>query len=227
MQEKKKIGVLFDMDGVIVDSLHHHVEATRIFAERHGFSISGTEIKEKYFGRRNQDWMPELFGKDLSKEKIQAYADEKEAIFREIYEKDIKPVAGLIEFLEDLKTHKAPVAVGSSAPGENIDFVLDKLNIRSYFDALLDDSYVNKGKPEPEIYIKAAKALEMEPQNCVVIEDAPAGIEAGKRAGAKVIGMTVTHGRDRLPETDMTVDDFRELDYQKLTALFNHSKSDR
>jgi beta-phosphoglucomutase len=217
----KEFGILLDMDGVIVDSLHHHVEASIIFAQKHGFNITGQEVREKYFGRRNQDWMPELFGESLSVKQIHELADEKEAYFREIYEHDIKPLDGLLEFLEDMKRNNIPIAVASSAPGENIRFTLEKTGTAKYFDAQLDESFVTNGKPEPEIYLKAAKALDMPPSRCIVIEDSAVGIEAGKRAGAKVIGITTTSPREKLPPADLMIDSFHELDYQKLIGLIN------
>lgn len=214
-----EFGVLFDMDGVIVDSLKHHVEASRMFAEKHGIHLSEKEIREKYFGRRNQDWMPELFGEKLTAGEIKDLADEKEAVFREIYEPEIKLLDGLFKLLQDLRAHDIPMIVGSSAPGENIKFVLEKTAIVNFFNGYLDDSQVSKGKPEPEIYIKAAKAIGLPPQRCIVIEDSAAGIEAGKRAGAKVIGITTTHPREKLPEADLMIDNFHELNYQKMRKL--------
>ncbi len=212
-------GILFDMDGVIVDTLNYHIEAARIFAEKHGYDISADEIKNKYFGRRNQDWMPELLGGNLTSEQIQELIDEKELYFRELYEADLKPLDGLMDLLEELKNHNVPMVVASSAPGENVRFIVDKLNANHYFKALLDDSYVTKGKPEPDIYIKAAKAIGMPPDKCIVIEDSEAGILSGKRARSKVIGITTTHPREDLPETDLMIDSLKELNYEKLRKL--------
>jgi len=213
------------MDGVIVDSLKHHVEASRLFAERHGIQLSGKEIRDKYFGRRNQDWMPELFGDKLTMEEMKILADEKEAVFREIFEPDIRLMDGLLELLQDLKEHHIPMIVGSSAPGENIAFVLEKTGVASFFKGYLDDSRVSNGKPDPEIYIKSAEAIGLPPEKCVVIEDSPAGIESGKRAGAKVIGITTTQPREKLPPTDLTIDSFYELSYQKIRELFSENNS--
>lgn len=215
----KEFGILFDMDGVIVDSLQHHVEAFMIFAEKHGFNFPEQEIREKFFGRRNQDWMPQLFGKKLSPEQVRKLADEKESYFREIFEPAIKPLDGLMEFLRELKENGVPMAVASSAPGENVRFTLEKIGTTAFFDAVLDESFVSDGKPNPEIFLKAARAINMPPHRCIVIEDSAAGIEAGKRAGAKVIGITTTHKRENLPSTDLTIDSFRELDYQTARKL--------
>jgi beta-phosphoglucomutase len=215
----KEFGILFDMDGVIVDSLHYHVEASIIFAQKHGFNITRNEVREKYFGRRNQDWMPELFGESLTIDQIHGLADEKEAYFRKIYEKDMKPLDGLIDFLEEMKMNNVPIAVASSAPGENVRFILEKTGIAGYFDAALDESFVTKGKPEPEIYIKAAEAINLPPERCIVIEDSAVGIEAGRRSGAKVIGITTTHNRENLPPADLMIDSFKELDFMKIRDL--------
>ncbi|MGK7393629.1 MAG: HAD family hydrolase [Candidatus Cyclobacteriaceae bacterium M3_2C_046] len=216
-------GVIFDMDGVMVDSFRPHLKATRIFAQKHGFELSEETIRVKYFGRRNQDWMPDLFQASLSRQEIDQLAQEKEAVYREIYAPDIQPVDGLLDFLKLLKSHHIPTAVGTSAPRENLDFVLEATNTRALFDALLDDSMVNNGKPNPEIYLKAAKALNLPPTQCIVIEDSHSGIEAGKRAGARVIGITTTHCAGELPPADLIIGNFFELDYQKLLDLFHNS----
>ena len=214
------IGVLFDMDGVIIHSYSYHLRAMQIFAEKHGIDIDEKEIMNKYFGRQNKDWMPSLFEKDLSAQQLDDLAEEKEAIYRDIYKDDIEPVPGLINFLMELKEHQVPMAIGTSAPYSNVAFVLEKTNTRQFFEAILDDKKVTLGKPHPEIYLKAADAIKIPPQQCIVIEDSPSGIEAGKRAGAKVIGMATTHAASDLPETDLTVNNFLELNYQKLLDLF-------
>lgn len=216
-----EFGVLFDMDGVIVDSLKHHVEASRLFAEKRGIILTEKEIRDKYFGRRNQDWMPELFGDKLTVEEIQTLADEKEAVFREIYEPDIMLMDGLYELLQDLKAHEVPMIVGSSAPGKNISFVLEKTGIATFFRGYLDDSKVSHGKPDPEIYIKSAAAIGLPPERCVVIEDSSAGITSGKSAGAKVIGITTTQPREKLPVANLMIDSFHELTYEKISELFS------
>jgi len=208
---------IFDMDGVIVDSNPFHKIALKQFCSKHGRHLTEEELREKIYGRRNQDWITNLFG-PVEGEKLKAFADEKEALFRELYAKDVKPLEGLPSFLKRLDDLKIPRAIATSAPRGNVDFTLEKTGIGSYFHTILDDSFVSNGKPHPEVYRKAAAALNYKPQQCVVFEDSLAGVEAGKRAGCKVVGITTTHSREELTGTDLVIDNFVELDPGELIS---------
>ena len=205
------------MDGVIVDSNPFHKIALKQFCSKHGRELTEEELREKIYGRRNQDWLTNVFG-PLEPEKLKAFADEKEALFRELYDKDIKPLDGLPEFLKRLHRLEIPRAIATSAPRDNVDFTLEKTGIGQYFTIILDDSYVSHGKPHPEVYQKAAAALRYDPGDCVVFEDSLAGVEAGKKAGCKVVGITTTHDKDELGDTDLIIDNFVELDPRDLIA---------
>jgi beta-phosphoglucomutase len=205
---------IFDMDGVIVDSNPTHKIALKQFCKAHGYDLSENDLREKIYGRTNRDWLLNLFG-DLDEATIQRYAEEKEALFRSLYT-DIKPVKGLIAFLENLDKHKISRAIATSAPRANVDFTLEKTNTGKYFKTILDDSFVTEGKPNPQIYLKSAKALGFDPANCIVLEDSLSGVKAGKRAGCKVVGITTTHTREELEETDLLIDDFDGLDLKSL-----------
>lgn len=199
---------VFDMDGVIVDSNPYHKIALRQFCEKHGHALTETELREKIYGRTNKDWIPNLFG-DIDRNLVQKYADEKETLFRDIYAPHIQPVPGLIEFLRDLG--EIPRAIATSAPIENVDFTLDKTGTRRYFEVILDESFVSRGKPDPEIYLKTATALNLQPGQCIVIEDSLSGIEAAKAAGSRVIAITTTHSEAEFPPVDLVINDFRGL----------------
>ena len=133
----------------------------------------------------------------------------------------MKPLAGLINLLKELKTNGVKTAVGSSAPTVNVDFVLDGLDIRQYFDQVVDSSGVAKAKPAPDIYLKAANLLEVNPANCVVFEDAAAGIDAAQKAGMKVVGVATTLDYENLSHTDAKVYDFAAVNLGFITGLFN------
>lgn len=199
------------MDGVIVDSNPFHKIALKQFCRAHGHDLTEEELREKIYGRRNQDWLINVFG-HLDTENMKSYADEKEALFRKVYDKDIKPVDGLPAFLKKLSDLRIPLAIATSAPRANVDFTLLKTGLGHYFKTILDDTYVSKGKPYPEVYLKTAKALNYKPQNCVVFEDSLAGVEAAKKAGCKVVGITTTHTREELRETDVVIENFNGLD---------------
>lgn len=205
------LAFVFDMDGVIVDSNPVHEIALKQFCEKYGYNLSETELQEKIFGRRNRDWLTSVFG-ELTEEEIQAYGAEKEALFRQLYEKDIRALDGLPEFLEQVARLEIPRCIATSAPRANVDFVLEKTGLGKYFDVILDDTYVTNGKPHPEVYLKAAKALNVDPARAVVFEDSLAGVEAGRRAGCPVVGVTTTHSADELRDTQLVIADFRNLE---------------
>lgn len=203
------------MDGVIIDSNPFHKISLKQFCKKYGYDLTEEQLREKIYGRTNKDWIVNVFG-PLDEQTLRAYADEKEALFREIYKNDIKPLGGLVAFLQKLEALGLPRAIATSAPRANVDFTLSKTGTGKYFPVILDESFVSKGKPDPEIYLKTAAALKFEPANCIVFEDSLSGVKAGKRAGCKVVGITTTHTREELHETDLVIDDFNNLDPQEL-----------
>ncbi len=188
--------VIFDMDGVIVDNGKFHYLAWKEFCNRYHISFSKEEFRKTFFGRTNEQVIPILFNKELTTKEIQKLGDEKEMLYREIYQPEIKPLKGLITFLEDLKANNIAMAIATSAPPANVDFVLNNLKIGHYFNFIVDDSMVSKGKPDPEIYIKAAHLLKTDPANCVVFEDSLSGTKAAFKAGAKVVGLSTSIGKE-------------------------------
>ena len=211
-----EIAFIFDMDGVLVDSNPTHKIALKQFCEEHGHNLTEQDLREKIYGRTNRDWLLNLFG-DLSEETIRQYADEKEALFRKLYT-DIKLVNGLLSFLEKLDRLKISRAIATSAPRANVDFTLEKTRTERYFNTILDDSFVTEGKPNPQIYLKSAKALGFPPDKCIVFEDSLAGVKAGKNAGCKVVGVTTTHSRPELEGTDFIIDDLVGLEPEFLIS---------
>jgi beta-phosphoglucomutase len=205
-----KYAFLFDMDGVIVDSNPVHKIALKQFCQQHGHDLTEEQLREKIYGRTNKDWIPNVFGA-ISKELARQYADEKEALFRELYRKDIAPLAGLLNFLDQSEQLGVPKAIATSAPRENVDFTLSLTGTEKYFSTILDESFVTKGKPDPEIYLKTAAALGVNPAQCIVFEDSLSGVQAGKAAGCKVVGIATTHTAEELRETDLVIRDFTEI----------------
>jgi beta-phosphoglucomutase len=217
---KQSRAFLFDMDGVIVDSNPVHKVALKQFCEKHGFHLSEKQLKEKIYGRTNKDWIPAIFGK-ITSDQLKQYADEKEALFRKLYADSIKPVDGLIPFLELLEKQEFVKAIATSAPRENVDFTLFRTGTEKYFDTILDESFVSKGKPDPEIYIRTAEAIRFDPGYCIVLEDSLSGVKSGKAAGCKVVAITTTHSRSELAEADHIIDNFSGLDpFWLISRLF-------
>ena len=208
------------MDGVIVDNHHYHLTAWMEFSKRYGFHLDEAEYKKHINGRTIAATMSHFFPEERDPHKIMALGNEKEEIYRALYRAHQKPLTGLIGFLESVIEAGILVGVGSSAPPANITFTLDGLDLRKYFKAIVNGSEVKKGKPEPEVYLKLAEKLGVRASDCIVLEDALAGIEAGKRAGAKVIGLATTHPAHEISHSDHVVHDFSSLSVDDLKALF-------
>lgn len=210
------------MDGVLVDNMRIHAEAFDVFYERHGIT-DRKDVRKELSGLGNDEIMQCLFTPERLAELggWQALSDEKEAIYRELYAPRIRPAAGLLDFLEALRRSGIVCAVGSSADMRNIRFVFEKCGLASYFQAVVSSEQVTRCKPDPEIYLKAAEALRLRPDECVVFEDARAGIEAGRRAGMKVVALATTLPREELERTTaaLVIDDFTQMSVERLRSL--------
>lgn len=213
-------GIIFDMDGVIVDSNPYHKIALKQFCREHGHELSDEHLIRNIFGRTNREWITALFGM-LPEETILRYTEEKEALYRQLFDQDIKPVNGLIPFLDMLLANNIPIAIGTSAPRSNVDFTLSKTGTGKYFNTILHDTFVTHSKPHPEIYLKSAAALGLPNSRCIVIEDSLSGVAAGRSAGSPVIGITTTHTKEELSGCAMVIDDFEGLGVKELRGILN------
>lgn len=204
------------MDGVIVDNRDAHMEAFVVFAERHHADFSKKELLS-CFGSTNEVILSKIFKEGLTPQQVEELSEEKEVIYREIYQP--QPVAGLVDLLHSLKEAGIKTAVGSSAPRENVDFILEKCDIGRYFDAIACGSEITHSKPDPEVYLLAAQKLGVKPTDCIVCEDAFVGVEAARRAGAKVVALATTFPRESHHDYDLLADDFTQVDVDKLRGL--------
>ena len=210
-----KKAALFDMDGTLVDNTLAHMRAFEIFCARYG--VTGWKEKlSQAFGMGNDDIMRLIMPAELIRERgLASLAEEKEAIYREIYAPEIRPVEGLVPLLESLRAAGVRCAVGSSGCRANVDFVLEKCRIGEFFDARISGDRVTRCKPDPEIYLTAAAALGMAPAECVVFEDAKAGIESARRAGVgRIVALATTLPREvleRETDADRVIDTFADL----------------
>ena len=208
------------MDGTLVDNTPYHFKSWQAFYKKHGLgelaqstyktSISGVPIIETLRG---------LFP-DADEATLKGYLNEKETYYREIYAPFLRPINGLENFLLELKDAGIKMAMASSATIEDINFILNKIPIRGDFEAIIDGSRVTKGKPNPQIFLKAAEELNADPANCVVFEDSLAGIKAANAAGMKVVAITTGHAAAQLQPSNLVIDDYSTLTVQKLAALF-------
>ena len=213
-----KLAVIFDMDGVLVDNYTFHQEAWNRFLKQYKIELPG-DFRSGIFGGTNKEHLETIFRKTLQAEDIARYEQQKEKIYRDLYAPEIKPVQGLLPFIESLKGEDIPIALATSSPPVNVDFVLKNIGLINSFGVILNSSNVTRGKPNPEIYIKTGAQLNVPSSRCIVIEDSRNGIIAAKNAGMKVIGITTTHPASELPEVDLMIENFDQLNVPMLKNL--------
>ncbi len=197
-----ELAVLFDWDGVVVDSSRQHERSWEQLAAAEGLTLPPNHFAMS-FGRRNAQIIPDLFGWTRDPAEVQRLADRKEALYREqVRAEGIEALPGVRALLEALIAAGVPRAIASSTPRANLDAVLDLLGLRASFPAIVSAEDVTHGKPDPEVFLKAAAALGQPPEMCLVIEDAHVGIEAARRAGMRVLAVATTHAADTLQDAD-------------------------
>ncbi len=216
--------VIFDMDGVLVDNRAWHTRAWREMAARLGLPFDEKRFTAELFGRTNPAILRGLYGYDPPAADAERLAEEKEALYRELHRGHVEPTAGLIPFLEALRADGATLAVATSAPRANLDFFMGETGLRRRFDVLVDVGQVEKGKPDPEIYLRAAKSLGRPPRRCVAIEDSLPGVASALAAGMKVIAVTTTHRASELAGAHLAVADFRDLAPAEVRGLLDLGK---
>jgi HAD superfamily hydrolase (TIGR01509 family) len=216
----KDVAVIFDMDGTMVDNMQVHADAWREFARRH--KVNTTDEFFKMFGRTNAELLENLFGKELPDRDIKEYAKAKEAVYRELYAPVIKPVKGLLDLMEELRKMNVKIGVATSAPYENAIFVMDQLNLHPYISALAEESMVEKGKPAPDLYLKACELLDKPPAACLAFEDTPIGVEAAKKAGLTVVGITTSVTAKELSAAQKVIEDFTATSARQVLHMLNN-----
>ncbi len=217
---KGKIAAIFDMDGVIVDNDIYHFKAWGELCLKYGKEVTDEEVRS-WFGNTNPMIIRNLFGQDTDERFVEKLGAEKEMLYREIYLPDLRPVQGLETFLTELESSGITVAMATSAPSENVDFVLEHTGYRRFFRHIVDSSMIREGKPSPEIYLKASEVIGLPAGNCLVFEDSFHGIESARRAGMKVIGVATTHDSSKLKGTVHNIKDFTEIRANHLFDLTN------
>lgn len=184
--------VIFDIDGTIVDNMHLHAEAFAVFAERHGLPPLTTDDRARLDGRRNSEIFPILFKREVPREEWQAYEREKEGLYRELSRGRLSPVKGLHRLIERLRAELLPMALATSAPEPNVLHTLAELGLSEAFPIIVRGDEVGRGKPAPDVFIEAARRLDVAAADCLVFEDAPMGIEAAHAAGMRVVALTTS-----------------------------------
>ena len=213
--------VIWDMDGVIADTAPYHFSAWQeVFRKR---KVSYTEEEFRHnFGLRNDTIIRNILGEQISQGEIEAIAREKEATFRRIIGQRVKPLPGAVELIKSLGKHGFRMAIASSAPMGNIQLITGSLGIDNCFQTIVTGQDVTEGKPSPQGFLLAAQRLGVEPKNCIVIEDAVAGVAAAKRAGMRCLAITNNHPRENLKQADLIVDTLEAVTVNDLEKLLNH-----
>jgi beta-phosphoglucomutase len=216
----KNIAAIFDMDGTMVNNTPYHLKSWQALFKKHGLGdLQPQTYYTEISGIPIIDTLKGLFA-DADEAILKSLLKEKEDLYREFYTPYIAPVNGLENLLIELKDAGFKLAIASSATADDIDFVLNHVQVRQYFDVIIDGNRVSKGKPNPQIFLKAAADLNILPQDCVVFEDSMAGIKAANAAQMKVVGITTGQPADKLQPSSLVITDFTELTVEKLEALF-------
>lgn len=211
--------VIFDLDGTLIDNNAYHIEAWKAFYAKHGFVFSDEVYTKTINGKINRDIFPLIFGKPVPAADIDAYTEEKESMYRELYAPHIEPVAGLIDFLEELSAAGIPLAIATSGLPVNIEFMFEHVPIKKYFSAVIDSTHVVNGKPHPEIFLKAAAALSANPSTCAAFEDSVSGVRSAKNAGMYVTALVTTHTHDDLHEAHHIIHDYTHINLAVLQQM--------
>jgi HAD superfamily hydrolase (TIGR01509 family) len=190
-------GVIWDLDGVLADTTEAHFQAWKQALSASEIPFDRTAF-DRVFGMNNVGTLTVLLGRPPTRQELTDIADGKERIFRQHAGQLVRPMPGAIRLLAELGQTGWLQAVASSAPQENIDLLVDAFGIRRYFAAILSGARFPAGKPDPALFLSAARALQLPPECCVVIEDAPVGVEAACRAGMPSIAVATTRPRDAL-----------------------------
>lgn len=204
MENKQaKKAFLFDLNGTMIDDMDYHGQAWfDILNNDLDAGLSKEEVKKEMYGK-NPEVLERVFGKGkFTSEEIEQYSMQKERDYQERFKPHLKLITGLEDFLKKAKKQNIKMAIASAAIPFNIDFVLDNLHVRHYFDAVISADDVKTSKPHPETFLKAAEALGVDPKDCLVFEDAPKGVEAAKNAGIKCVVLTTAHEAEDFGEHD-------------------------
>ncbi|MEP6787708.1 MAG: HAD family phosphatase [Acidobacteriota bacterium] len=213
---------IFDMDGTLVDNMYVHTDAWQRLLEENGVEMDAHKFLVATAGKTDREILPTVFG-DISESRITELANRKQLLYREAYLPDRKPVAGLVEFLTESQELGIKMAVATASAIPNMEFILDDLDLRRFFDAVTTASDVKTGKPDPAMFLVSAQKLGVEPENCIVFEDAFGGFEAAHRAGMVSIGVATVNSIEDILKRDSVVEahnDFMGLSPRDLVERY-------
>jgi len=216
-------GVIFDWDGVIVDSSDLHLKSWEALANELKLPLPNDHF-EKGFGKRNETIIPQILGWSKDPAQINHWGKRKEEIYRELGNKGgIKLARGSKDFLKQIPASTFRCSIGTSTERKNVELAISQHDLSQYFLGAACSEDVSRGKPDPEVFLEAAKILSITPKNCVVFEDSPHGIEAAKRAGMKTVALTTTHPSTTFMHLnpDLLVASLADLGVDQVEKLFS------
>lgn len=210
--------VLWDVDGTLIDSSEYHWLSWRETLDAEGFQLTRERFAGS-FGRRNSEILREYFGADFSASEIERVGDAKETLYRELLRtRGIGFLPGVERWLKTLKAGGWRQAVASSAPRANLEAIIEALGLDGYFGAVVSAEDVQRGKPDPQVFLVAAEKLGVAPARSIVVEDAPAGTEAARRAGMRAVGVLSSHGELRADVVVRTLEELSPRAFDDLLA---------
>ena len=205
-------GIIFDMDGTMVDSLPYHHEAWKIFFNENKVENFSEKLKD-YKGGGTIDLMKAVYGDRYSLKELKKMSDEKEIIFRRIYKGKIKPIKGFKKFLNDVKSRNILVGLASNAIRKNVSLIIKELEIYDDFDSIICGDEVDYGKPNPEMFNKTIDRFKINKNECLIFEDSIEGIKAAKNSGINVIGITSSSSHKTLQDAGSTMNISNYVDF--------------
>lgn len=216
-----KHGVIWDMDGVLIDTADFHYRSWIEVLSDHGIEFP-RPLFDRTFGMNNPALLRLLLGRVPEPELYTTISERKEALFLQLIQEDARPMPGVLTWLRRLQEAGYRQAIASSAPQANIEALIDAMGIRSYFAAMISGIDM-PGKPEPDVFLETARRIETPPEHCVVFEDAAVGVEGAKRAGMKCIAVATTLPVHKLSKADIVVETLPELPVYAVFRLLGWS----
>src|SRR5690606_16334093 len=221
-----KQAVIFDMDGVICHTNPYHTKAYQKFLAKRGVYPEEEDFVRHMYGKNNSYILNHFMGREIVGQEFRELENEKEELFRKIYADEITPIAGFLEFLDQLKTAGFKTGVATSAPWSNLELIMDSLGFKSNMESILASENVSKHKPEPEIYLKSAANLAVPTRHCVVFEDSHSGVSAALNAGMAVVGVLTSHYKEELPPCHLYIEDYRDISVDKIRELLSQTRDE-
>jgi beta-phosphoglucomutase len=213
-----RLGVIFDVDGVLLDSYQMHFECWLALAAEDGILITESDFRS-LFGRRGQEIARQVWGPEVTEQQVVSIHRRKQALYRESLQRNLPAMDGAVQLIDVLVEAGLVLAVGSSAPSANVEMTLEGLGRKQAFSAIVTGSDVTQGKPDPRVFLLAAQRMGLEPSRCAVIEDAPAGIAAAVTGGMTAIALLGTAPADRFPQAHLVIDSLHQLSPKRITDL--------